>query len=304
MNIKCPSCKTDELILVGNVPQWSIFAGNKLEMQLQANLYKCRECNLFFKYPRPSKEQLDELYKNANPEHWQYNLMKRDDWQIAIRFINNNMSKGTILDIGCWNGEFLSYMEAGWKCYGTEINQFASEIAEDKGVDIIEGNFDNLVSPPIKFNVVTAFNVLEHAEDPLSFIKMMSKVTNEKGLIIISTGNTGVLTWKLTKKKNYYCALPEHLSFINISWLHSVADKLNFQIEHLEKFSAEGKNRATRFLLDTIKNVAYLVSPDLLERLKKLKRWALHGNDTGNIDPVPPSWKSSKDQLIVIFRVK
>lgn len=302
MNVICPSCKT-KVIFIGSIPQRDDFAGDKLEMRPQADLYNCRECNLYFKYPRPSREQLDGLYKNANPQHWQYNLTDREDWQIAIRFINKNLSKGTIVDVGCWDGAFLINMEASWKCYGTEINPVALNSAKDKGVEIISDNFDELMFSPFKFDVVTAFNVIEHTEDPLNFIRIMSKIANDNGLIIISTGNSESYTWKLSKGKYWYSAFPEHLSFINVSWAYSVADRLNLQIEHVDRFSHVGKN-TRQFIFETIRNVAYLVNPALFVRLKKIKHSALHNKDIDNIDCSPPSWKTSKDHFIVIFRKK
>ena len=301
MHIICPSCKTDKLILLGDVPQWSTFAGNKIDMQLQTHLYKCRDCNLYFKYPISSKEQLDELYKNGDIQHWQFSFTDRLDWQVALKFINKNMRKGTILDVGCWNGEFLSNILGGWKCYGAEINLLASDVARNRGVDIILKDFDRLISLPYKFDVVSAFDVIEHIEDALNFLTILSKITNENGVIIISTGNTEAPTWKLSKGRYWYCAIPEHLSFINISWVHYAAKRLNLEIEHIERFSRNGNNKS-QFILESIKNVTYLISPGLFKKLKELKHYYSHKKDINNMDRYPPHWGTSKDHLIVIFR--
>ncbi len=292
------------MFLVGNAPQWSIFAGNRIDTQLKTHLYKCRDCHLYFKYPIPSKEQLDELYRNGNPQTWQYRLKDRLDWQVAIEFISKHMSKGTILDIGCWNGEFLSNVTAGWKCYGTEINPLASNSARNKGVEIISDDFDRLISLHYKFDVVTAFDVIEHTKDPLNFVMMTSKIMNENGLMVMSTGNTETATWKLSKGRYYYCAIPEHLSFINISWIYSAAEKLNLKIEHIERFSHADNNSKSQFLVETIKNVTYLISPVFLKKLKKIKDYHSHKKDINNMDRYPPHWGTSRDHVIVIIRKK
>lgn len=302
MKIICPSCKEGKTFFIGPAPQWSIFAGHKLDMQLQTALYKCGECSLYFKYPRPTKRQLDALYISGDPQYWEYRFMDRQDWQIAVRLINRNFSNGTILDIGCWRGEFLSNMKPGWKCCGTEINPFASKNAKDKGIEIIETNFDNLLSLPVKFNVVTAFNILEHTEDPSGFIAMMSQLASAHGFIIVSTGDTGSFTWKLSKGNYWYCAIPEHLSFVNIKWVHYVADKLNLQVEYLEKFCSSGKSVTAQFFLDSIKNITYLISPALFKKLKKIKQNYSFEKINNNIDRYPPHWGTSKDHFIVVLR--
>jgi len=302
MYIVCPSCKTDKLSLVGDAPQWSTFAGNKMDMQLQTHLYKCMDCNLYFKFPMPSKALLDELYKNGNLQTWKFSLANRLDWQVAINFLYRSMRKGTILDIGCWNGEFLNNMKAGWKRYGMEINPLASNIARNKGIEIISDDFDKLIALPFKYDVVAAFNVIEHSDDPLNFLTSTSNITNENGLIIIATGNTECPTWKLSRGRYWYCAVPEHLSFINVSWAYAAAKKLNLQIEHIERFSSAEQNSKSQFLLETIKNVTYLISPALFKKLKKIKHYDSHKKDVNNVDRYPPHWGRSRDHLIVIFR--
>ena len=272
MEISCPSCNSNKHICIGEIPQMNTFAGNILSAPLtQSNLLRCKGCNLYFKWPRFNKKQLDELYQNGNPDNWQYELKNRKDWQIAINWINNEKIGGSILDVGCFDGKFLWSLEGNWNLYGVEINPVAARIAQERGIKIVTNNFSNLKSLHNKFDLITAFDVIEHTEDPLSFIASISQSIKNNGLIMVSSGDTEALTWKISGSRYLYCAIPEHISFINMKWCHYAADKLNLKIEHIERFSHTGKVSLAKKLIDVPKNLIYLVMPSLFAKYRKIK---------------------------------
>jgi 2-polyprenyl-3-methyl-5-hydroxy-6-metoxy-1,4-benzoquinol methylase len=303
MNLACPACKGNELLRVGEIPQTKIFAGDGFSIPLpQSNLFKCKSCNLNFRWPRLSKKELDKIYKTRNPGDTQYELGSRKDWQIAINWIGKELNNGFILDIGCWNGNFLVNLKEDWKRYGVEINPVASSRAVDKGIKIITNDFLDLAFLPFKFDVVTAFDVIEHTEDPLTFIASVCEVTKDNGLIILSSGNTEAPTWKIGRGRYWYCAIPEHMSFINAPWYCFAAEELNLDIAHKETFSHASKSSFTKICLDLSKNIAYLIIPIFFAKLRKIKHLYLRDCKAGEAYNYPPSWMTSKDHLIIMFR--
>lgn len=304
MNLLCPSCNNKEVSCIGEIPTMNIFAGRTLSKPLPlSNLFKCVNCNLQFRWPRLSKNELDELYKNGSVKNWQNSLKERKDWQLAIDEVKGNGIIEGVLDIGCFNGSFLSYLKGFTNLYGVEINPDAIIRAKENGINIISTDFVGLASLEMTFDVITAFDVIEHTEKPFSFLESIVKKTNENGRIILSTGNTDARTWKIGKNKYWYCSIPEHISFINDSWCHFSANQLGLEIECLEKISHAGKVGLMDRLIDWIKNFLYLLAPRCFGLIRKFKHW-VDKKETSDMVYYPPSWMTSKDHIFIVFRKK
>lgn len=301
MNITCLSCSSNNLEDIGKILQSNVFAGNVLDNPLpNSNLLKCVKCGLYFKWPRPEREQLNKLYQSGNPENWRYELNNRKDYQISLDYIREkNIVEGTILDIGCWDGSFLMNLRDQWELYGIEINSIAANNALAKGIKVICDDFSRINFLKVRFDVATAFDVIEHVENPLALILLMSQLTKKNGYIIISSGNTDSLTWKIMGSKYWYCSLPEHISFINPKWCHFAGNKLHLKVEYIERFSHTSVNFLSK-MVDFAKNGAYLIMPHLFEKVRKIKHY-YYKKHTSNITNYPPSWRA-KDHLIVIYR--
>lgn len=305
INIFCPSCNNNELIWIGKIPSDNFFAGKILDQPLPGgNLYRCSSCHFYFRWPRLPKAELNELYKEGNPNHWQYEPQNRNDWRLATTWLNSKFSQGTVLDVGCWDGGFLNYLGDTWQSYGIEINKIAIRRAKKRGIYIIEKNFDKLDQILTQFDAVVAFDVIEHTENPRRFLEQLVRLTRTNGFIIISSGNTEALTWKISGSRYWYCVNPEHISFINVAWCYFDVNRLNIQIEYIEKFSHANKNSLAPFLLEVIKNIIYLLIPNLLGKVRRIKNFYLHKKDLCRIYNYPPSWITTKDHLIIIFKKK
>lgn len=128
-------------------------------------------------------------------------------------------------------------------------------------------------------------------------------MTRPGGVIIISTGNTDAISWRFMGSRYWYCAIGEHISFINKQWCYTVAKALNLRVWHIEKFSHLGENRTfSRIIRDLTANTFYKFFPEAFGWLRSI---GLGGGDTSKYPELrqcPPSWISSKDHLIVIFR--
>lgn len=98
-----------------------------------------------------------------------------------------------VLDIGCGSGDFLDCFrsQAGTeRAYGIEINQVAREYAGERfpGVRVFESALD-LVSmgDGAGFDVLTAFDVIEHFQDPNMFLVNHRPLLNDGGVFMVST---------------------------------------------------------------------------------------------------------------------
>ena len=304
MNISCPSCTSKKIVYVGDIPSTISFTGKVLGKPLSGgSLYQCGLCHLYFRWPRLPKADYHLFYREGNVNNWQYNPEDRRDWQIAVSWLNKYVGKGSILDIGCFDGGFLGYLGEPWKRYGIELHEAAVTRAKERGIHIIANDFNEIDQLSNQFDAVVAYDFIEHVEDPRYFLKQMAKTTRPDGLIIISTGDTGALSWKFMGSRYWYCAIAEHISFINKQWCDAAAQALNLQIEHFDRFSHAGKNRSIlRIASQLSKNTFYKFFPHWFGWLRSIGMGKIDTTKFTELKKHPPSWMSAKDHFIVIFR--
>lgn len=98
-----------------------------------------------------------------------------------------------LLDVGCAAGFFIeAALEAGYDAHGIELSPvaigFATEAVKPR---IVQGDVNTLLArDPRQFDVVTAFDIIEHTFDPRAFVADIGRVLAPGGLLVISTPDT------------------------------------------------------------------------------------------------------------------
>lgn len=298
MSTKCPSCNSTDLTSVGQIHAAEILDNVEGDTNFtEAELLRCKTCNLNFRWPHLDEKQLHDFYDNLNIDHWKYNRYRKD-WKITADWIKEKIENGSVLDVGCWDGEFLNYLGKDWQLNGIELNPAAVDKAISRKVKIVGRDFRDISKLDSKFDVTTAFDFIEHVKNPSELISLMSQVTKTGGYIVISSGNTDTPTWNICKSKYWYCSISLHLSFINPNWCKFTAEKFNLKVEKVERF-CHAQGSLFSFYSDLLKNSIYLTVPSLLTLIRKVKHF--RSNRKGSYTS-PPLWRSSKDHFITIYK--
>jgi len=123
--------------------------------------------------------------------------------------------KGKLLDVGCATGIFLEIAaNRNWDVYGVEISEFASsEAAKKFSGRIVYGTLNQLPSST-GFDVITCFDVIEHINDPRSFICTMAGRLVPGGILALSTVDMSSLSRRLFGK-TWWQYKPEHCSYFS-----------------------------------------------------------------------------------------
>ena len=303
--VLCPSCGQNGIKRIGQISAVGEFAGRVLDDPLPGGcLYQCRSCFLQFRHPKLDKTALDKLYKQGNEENWQNTVEGRVDWNIASRTIQTHLKQGSVLDVGCFSGGFLSTLPEPFQCFGIEIHKFAAREAEKAGVRIIGDDFAALASNVAVFDVVVAMDVIEHVEDPLVFLKMIVAATRPGGLIIISTGNTQAPSWRLMGSLYWYCTVAEHIVFICPQWCEHVARVCGVRVEQIEHFSHLGKDQRTivRRLKELVRNLFFRMMPKCFAWLRSAGFGKTDVSSHPSLKYYPPGWMSAKDHFVAVLR--
>ena len=304
----CPSCASHAVREIGPISGAYLFASHNLDEILDGgSLFTCSNCKLAFRFPLPSSEQLNELYRTSSIDHWQYNPAKRTDWSITRQWLDRLHSGGTVLDVGCYDGAFSEVLSENWDMAGIEINEHAIQIASERGVRIIAEDLSELTSidshtESNQFDATVAFDVIEHVPDPRKLLKDMLAVTKPGGTLVIATGNRDAFSWQIMGSAYWYCTIPEHLAFISTSWCKAVAQTLNVELVHIETYCHEQNRTLKLTVKELASNLLYRFAPGVFARLRKA---GLGAKDTQTFEELayyPPTWTTAKDHLIAIFR--
>ncbi|NWF36774.1 class I SAM-dependent methyltransferase [Mariprofundus sp. KV] len=296
----CPSCHSDDVTCIGKIPASGSFGGRVLEHAIAgAYLFRCESCQLYFRYPKLPTQKLEELYQLAVNESWSTTFTERVDWVIASQWIGGSHEFGDVLDIGCNDGVFLTGLGDEYSRYGIELNADSAKRAEERGVQIIGQHFEDVMKQTRHgFDVITAFDVIEHVEDPLYFMQLIADKLNENGEIVISTGNTASKTWTFMGSKYWYCHYPEHITFINPEWVNGAAQKLGLRVVDMALFSHSRSSMLFK-VSEVLKNLMYMCFPSLTGWLRIKGFGAVNVTNHRELVDQPPGWVSAKDHIII-----
>ncbi len=120
--------------------------------------------------------------------------LKRETGRRRLELLAQFQPGRRLLDVGCAAGFFLeAALDAGFDAQGVELSTVAVKAASERVRPLITiGDVNQLLArDPRRFDVVTAFDIIEHTFDPAAFLRDAHGVLEPGGLIMISTPDTG-----------------------------------------------------------------------------------------------------------------
>lgn len=158
---------------------------------------------------------------------------------------------GTLLDVGCGDGEFLAMMRGrGWKVRGVEPDPAAVEVAHERyGLDVSVGTLEDAALPAASFDGISLTQVIEHVPDPIALLTECRRVLRAGGRLIVETPNTE--SWGHQRFKASWRGLetPRHLFLFSLASLRACAQKAGLKIINLRSTS-RGARMMYRACLD------------------------------------------------------
>jgi len=140
-----------------------------------------------------------------------------------------------VLDFGCYSGAFLCKLPSGCRRYGIELSESASAVARQRGVEILGKTIKAIDAKYDNFDCITMFDVIEHLTTPVETLTSLSKLLRPGGTLIISTGDSDSLLWRL-HPMSYYYYYNEHLTFYNARWFRWFAQRAGLRIAVQRRF--------------------------------------------------------------------
>ena len=199
---------------------------------------KCVKCGLIFSKKKP--KNFNDLYSgdeylNFNLKSYQKNRIYRMNrfGKERVKILQNFKKKGKLLDIGCGNGWFLEAAKKKYsRCAGVEFSDSLRNWLESnlkvktyKEIGLVKNK---------TYDIVTAFDLIEHVPDPKAFLKQMKSKLKKGGIILIYTPNVESLGFDFLREKNNLLCPPCHLTYFSKNTFHKLSKECGLKILHSE----------------------------------------------------------------------
>lgn len=143
--------------------------------------YRCLDCELRFYHPALCGD--GKFYEELSCRFsWYY---EKDKWEFdeAIRLLAELNDVVDVLEVGCGQGHFLKRINGVYRAAGIELNLHAAALCQEiglrvSGLDLKEVNES--------FDMVVAFEVLEHVDSPHEFLSQALNRVRSGGYLMLA----------------------------------------------------------------------------------------------------------------------
>jgi len=211
------------------------------------SLRECRnrDCGLVWQDPMIVNEDLPRLYKTYYTHAGHDTCGPATFWGRIFSFIDRRAARlhglgverdrfkhgflddvpaGTLLDIGCGNGEFAAGMQSrGWNVRGIDADpDSARDAARIHGFRVDVGELQDLAYGDGAMDAVTARHVIEHIRDPKPFVRECWRILKPGGRLVLVTPNLRSLGHQLFGEHWQGLEPPRHLFLYGVQTLKAL----------------------------------------------------------------------------------
>jgi len=196
-------------------------------------LRHCQRCDLVWADPMRGP---GAGWYEAHQEYLKNLLLGLDSlaWNHAQFFRDLPHRGGELLDVGCGSGRFLARAAAlGYTVTGFDFNPVAVQVARSrfglKDVYCASVEEFRVQNPGRRFDVVTAFEVLEHVEDPRGFLQTLFRWLRPGGFLALSVPYRD--RWPRFGVDEAWDLPPHHLTWWSRRAMTEALHRTGFQVQ-------------------------------------------------------------------------
>jgi 2-polyprenyl-3-methyl-5-hydroxy-6-metoxy-1,4-benzoquinol methylase len=215
---------------------------------------RCTTCGLVQRNPQPLKEEITARYSSAyGKDYLSYEIENEAPFlklqQLALKDAGffrlekslllraKRQEQPSVLDIGCATGALLDFLRGrGWRVTGVEISPSAEYGRNARKLDITALPLEENKFPNESFDVILASHLIEHLNNPRSFLAEVNRVLKKDGNVFITTPNISGFQARLFGGR-WRSAIFDHLYLFSVGTLKKMLKSTGFKAE---KFSSWG----------------------------------------------------------------
>ena len=251
-------------------------------------LRNCLNCNAIFLTPKPSDELLvkayDDSYYGEGDEKFKKGYIEQVlDYfrKKRAKLIKKYTPSGKVLDVGCGNGKFLSFVKelGDYEIHGTEMQGGSALRAQKiKGLNLSIGKLHEIDFKLQYFDAITLFHVFEHLDEPKKTLHIIHDILKKDGILIISFPNIDSFQSRWFRGKWLHLDPPRHLFFFSPKDFKKIMHELAFELLEENHFNIQYNPYG---LTQSILNVICKKREVLYEHLKGNKEYVKEYSQVG-----------------------
>jgi 2-polyprenyl-3-methyl-5-hydroxy-6-metoxy-1,4-benzoquinol methylase len=176
-------------------------------------LTRCEDCQFVFCSRRPTVKELQEHY-DKYPRAMGISSITLKRYEELLDRFEVYRNTNNLMDLGCGDGHFLAAAKKReWNVFGTEFNDQAVRICEEKGIQMKKGSLGHGDFQEGYFDVVTSFEVIEHINEPTKDIESIKSLVRSGGLVYVTTPNFNSISRNILGPRWNVIEYPEHLCY-------------------------------------------------------------------------------------------
>jgi len=195
-------------------------------------LFTCPSCGWGLQHPLPATAELHALYRELTEQTYLEDAatrMAQFKRELEELRVLHDKDDATLLDFGCSYGLMLEAAEErGFKTVGLELGKEQVQHCLARGFDVRSGGIECL-APEEKFDLVIAWDVLEHVIDPLETLRSLRKHVVQGGVISLVVPDRGSHIARLLGER-WWSILELHLHYPTKQGMVNILERSGFTI--------------------------------------------------------------------------
>jgi SAM-dependent methyltransferase len=212
---------------------------------------RCVECGLIQANPQPDPQAIAARYREGHGEDYlAYELaneapfLRLQELALADAHFDEieeearraaklrGEDRPRVLDVGCAVGALLERLrDRGWECKGVELSAPQADYARRvRGLDVRDVTIEKARFPDGSFDLIHASHLIEHLNDPRSFLRECYRLLRPGGRLILTTPNAAGFQARLFGP-SWRSAIFDHLYLFSLRTLGRLLESENFIIE-------------------------------------------------------------------------
>lgn len=202
---------------------------------------RCDECGTLFQVPRPTLDAFEEFYRNSeSSRYWaevffpavaearREKIFRPRVQGIAELCSEVGVEVKRIIDIGAGYGIFLDeWMKVFPETDAVAVEPSSSLANEcrEKGLNVVESIAEKVTGLDGFADLVVCFEVLEHVDDPLVFVRGLKRMVRPGGYLFISTLCIDGFDLQMLWDKSTQISPPHHINFLSVAGFEKLFDR-------------------------------------------------------------------------------
>jgi len=246
---------------------------------------RCASCSLVQQNPQALQEEINKRYSDTYGNDYLSYELKNEEAFLKLQLLAlkdagfDKLEKEifsrfpaeppSILDVGCATGALLANLRdrsAGsetprnevsraWRVTGAEISPSAAYAKNERGLDVYNIPLEEIKFKEYSFDVVLASHLIEHLNDPKTFLSETHRILKDGGRCFITTPNIDGFQARLFGSR-WRSAIFDHLYLFSARTLSKMLKDTGFKIESIRTWGGLAAGFAPPWIKKTADRMA------------------------------------------------